>query len=307
MSQRRVTLVEMGLRDGLQNESVVLSLATRKKLAKALLRAGAHRIELGAFVKPTKVPQMKDSKKLIQGLFDEVPLKELSGASALVPNTYGMEQALETPLREVAFFTAASETFCQKNIDCSVAESLERLKPVLSLANAHKVKVRGYVSTGFGCPFEGKISDSRVISLVETLLDMGCYEVSLGDTIGVASPWQVEHLLEKLLKRTPAKQIAGHFHDTRGTALANIAKAYDMGVHIFDSSLGGIGGCPYAPGATGNVATEDVVYMFEKSGIDTGLDLKKLVEISKWLGQTMKKDLPSKLSHVPFTKASSIS
>ena len=226
---------------------------------------------------------MKDSKKLIQKIYQSHPAKRLSLCSALVPNEHGFIDALETSLQEVAVFTAASETFCQKNIDCSIRESLQRFQPVMRSARLNGIRVRGYVSTGFGCPYEGNVDPSKVVSLVMKLLDMGCFEISLGDTIGVASPWQVEKVLNKLLAKVPAHKIAGHFHDTHFTALANITKAYDMGLRTFDSSLGGLGGCPYAPGASGNVATEKVVYLFEKSGITTGLDLKKLQKSADWI------------------------
>jgi hydroxymethylglutaryl-CoA lyase len=297
---KTVTLVEMGLRDGLQNEAKFLSVSQRLQIIEGLLQSGVKRLELGAFVKPEKVPQMKDSKKIIQRSFKKWGLRKLSGASALVPNLHGFEEALETPLKEIAVFTAASETFCQKNIDCSIRESLERFAPVIKLAEQNKIRVRGYVSTGFGCPYEGEVAPKKVAELVHKLWDMGCFEVSLGDTIGVASPWQVEKVLNLVLKKTPVDKIAGHFHDTRGTALANITRSYEMGVRVFDSSIGGLGGCPYAPGSSGNVATEDVVYMFEKSGIKTHLDLKALQKLSLKISSMMQKKLDSKLSRVPL-------
>ena len=297
---RTVTLVEMGLRDGLQNEAKFLSVSQRLQIIEGLLLSGVKRLELGAFVKPEKVPQMKDSKKIIQRSFKKWGSRRLSGASALVPNLHGFEEALETPLKEIAVFTAASETFCQKNIDCSIRESLERFAPVIKLAEENKIRVRGYVSTGFGCPYEGKVAPKKVAELVHKLWDMGCFEISLGDTIGVASPWQVENVLNLVLKKTPVDKIAGHFHDTRGTALANITRSYEMGVRVFDSSIGGLGGCPYAPGSSGNVATEDVVYMFEKSGIKTHLDLKALQKLSLKISSMMNKKLDSKLSRVPL-------
>ncbi|MEQ1723387.1 MAG: hydroxymethylglutaryl-CoA lyase, partial [Pseudobdellovibrio sp.] len=218
--------------------------------------------------------------------------------AVLVPNEQGMLQAIDAGLKEVAIFAACSESFSQKNINCSIEESFERFIPVMKLAKEYKIKVRGYLSTCFGCPFEGKVSEQKVIRLVKKMHQMGCYEISVGDTIGVANTAQVESLFKKLKKVVPAKKLAGHFHDTRGQALANILAAYNVGIRTFDSSIAGLGGCPYAPGAAGNVATEDVIYMFDGMKVKTGLKLAKLIETNRWLQPLMDHELSSKVGRV---------
>lgn len=223
--------------------------------------------------------------------------------SALVPNDVGMKQALETGVKEVAIFASATESFSKANINCTIEESFERFAPVMALAKKNKIKVRGYLSVCFGCPYEGKVSEKKVIELATRLYKMGCFEVSIGDTIGVADPAQVESLIKKLKTKIPIKKIAGHFHDTRGTSLANILRAYQLGVRVFDSSLGGLGGCPYAPGSAGNVATEDVVYMFHRMKVQTGLDLNQYIETNRWMATQMKKELSSKVSKAGLPKA----
>lgn len=293
MSKEKVHIVEVALRDGLQNESVTVSIGHRIELALRMQEAGVQRMELGAFVRPDRVPQMQGSSEVISKFLREKPKGHFS---ALVPNSKGMLEAIKTEIKEVAVFTAASESFTKANINCSIEESFERFQEVLKMAKIHKIKVRGYLSTCFGCPFEGKVKEDKVVKVAERLLDLGCYEISIGDTIGVANPNQVESLFKKLKKRVPLKHLAGHFHDTRGTALANILRAYDVGVRIFDSSLGGLGGCPYAPGAAGNVSTEDVVYMFDGMGVKTGIDLEKMIQINQWFAEIMDKPLPSKMA-----------
>jgi hydroxymethylglutaryl-CoA lyase len=288
-----ITIVEVGLRDGLQNESTKLSAAQKVELATDLVQAGVTRLELGAFVRKEKIPQMADSEQVIRESL--LHLGKAQG-SALVPNEKGMESALQTGIKEVAIFASCTESFSKKNINCSIEESFERFKPVIALAKKNKVKVRGYLSVCFGCPYEGKVSEAKVIELAKRMIKMGCYEISIGDTIGVANPAQVRHLFSKLKRVVPAKKLAGHFHDTRGTALTNILTAYYLGIRVFDTSLGGLGGCPYAPGSSGNVATEDVVYMFEGMKFPTGLDLKKLIEINHKVAGWMGKSLPSKVS-----------
>jgi hydroxymethylglutaryl-CoA lyase len=208
-----------------------------------------------------------------------------------------LEQALETQIKEIAFFTSATESFAKSNINCSVEESFLRFEPIMKMAKKNKIKVRGYLSVVFGCPFEGSVDPDQAANLVKRLLSMGCYEVSIGDTIGVATPFQVKNFL-KILKRkkVPLSKIAGHFHDTRGTALPNILIGYQEGLRVFDSSVGGLGGCPYAPSATGNVATEDVVYMLNGMGVKTGIDLSKLVLVNKLLSDCMQKELPSRVA-----------
>lgn len=294
---KSVEIVEVGLRDGLQNEKEILSVANRVEFAQKLLSSGVKRLELGAFVRADRIPQMQGSAEVIEGVM-QGPLKKSSIFSALVPNMIGLEQALQTPIKEVAVFAACSESFSFRNINCTIEESFKRFEPVIKMARARKLKIRGYLSTCFGCPFEGKVSEDKVVRLARRLIDMGCFEVSIGDTIGVAHPRQVESLVRKLKKKIPVQKIACHFHDTRGTALVNIKTAYDLGVRVFDSSLGGLGGCPYAPGSAGNVATEDVVYMFNGMKIKTGLKLEKLIETNRWVSEKMGKTLPSKVGKV---------
>lgn len=296
---KKVTLVEMGLRDGLQNEAVHLSIAQRFALLKRFDEAGLKRVEIGAFVSPMWVPQMSQTGALVKKAIKARADKRLSPDmrfSALVPNQKGLENAIASGVEEIAVFGAASESFSQKNINCSISESLKKFETVVSQAKKNKLKVRAYLSTVFGCPYEGKVSQSKVLKLVEKYLDMGVYEISLGDTIGVASPKQVRDLLKGVVKITNEKKIALHFHDTRGTAIANILASLDLGFATFDTSIGGLGGCPYAPGAAGNVATEDVAYMLQGMGLKTGLDLDKLIKTTLWMNKQVGRQLPSKLS-----------
>lgn len=294
---KKVTIVEVGLRDGLQNEKVFLNLKHRLKMAAWLANSGLARLEIGSFVSPKWVPQMKESSALINQIYslrNQGQVFKKTQFSALVPNLEGMGKALQTPLKEVAIFTACSESFAKKNINCSIDQSFERFFPVIELAKKNKIKIRGYLSCCFGCPIEGSVSEKKVLKLANRLYQMGVYEISIGDTIGVANPAQVQSLFSKLRKLMPMKMLAGHFHDTRGTALANILMAYQQGVSVFDTSLGGLGGCPYAPGASGNVATEDVVYMLEGMGVKTGIRLSELVKINRWLSQKFGRPLHSK-------------
>lgn len=295
----KIKLVEVGMRDGLQNESRQLAIGQLYRFANKLIECGHVYIEAGAFVSPKWVPQMADSKKLIGKILkaqDSGKISKKIHFSALTPNMYGLEEAMSVGLKEVAVFGAASETFSKKNINCTIEESLEKFKEVCSVAKKRKVKVRGYISTAFGCPYEGKISKKKVLDLIEAYLDMGIYEVSIGDTIGVATPKQVRDLLQSVTPLKKVSKLAMHFHDTRGTALANISASLDFGIKTFDTSLGGLGGCPYAPGSAGNVATEDVVYLLHGMGYKTGLSLGKLVETTKWISKQLDKQLPSKVS-----------
>lgn len=299
--KKSVTIVEMGLRDGLQNEKTILSTADRIFLLNQLVGAGSKRIEIGAFVSPQWVPQMAGTKEIV----GEAMLLQKSGKiskkvelSVLVPNERGMIEAMASGIKEIAIFTAASESFTQKNTNCTIEESFARFEPVMALAKKHKIKVRGYLSTCFGCPFEGKINEDKVVKLAARLYKMGCFEVSIGDTIGVAVPSQVQSLVKKLKKVVPVSKIAMHFHDTRGTAVANVLAAYQMGVSVFDSSVGGLGGCPYAPGAQGNVSTEDLVYMFHGMGVKTGIDLNKLHLLQPWLSEVIQHPLSTKAGKV---------
>ena len=291
----------MGLRDGLQNESTQLSVDQRYDLYDKLVQAGHKNIEIGAFVSPKWVPQMAVTTELSALILSENKKRKIN-LPVLVPNVEGMLKAIDAGLTEVAIFAACSESFSIKNINCSIAESFKRFEPVMQLAREHKIKVRGYLSTCFGCPFEGKVSEAKVVSIVKKMAKLGVYEISIGDTIGVATPEQVKSLFKKLKKIVPISKLAGHFHDTRGTALANILSAYEVGVRTFDSSIGGLGGCPYAPGAAGNVATEDVVYMFDGMKVKTGLSLKKLIDTHHWLQPMMDHQLSSKVGRVGLLK-----
>jgi hydroxymethylglutaryl-CoA lyase len=299
-----VKIVEVGLRDGLQNESSNLTVEQRYDLFEHLKYAGLKNIEIGAFVSPKWVPQMAVTTELCAMIMPEINAraKTAVNVSVLVPNVEGMLSALEADVPEIAIFAACSESFSKKNTNCTIAESFKRFEPVMAMAREHNIRVRGYLSTCFGCPYEGKVSEAKVIALAKKMHQMGVYEISIGDTIGVATPGQVTSLFKKLKKVVPVKKLAGHFHDTRGTALANILAAYEAGVKIFDSSLGGLGGCPYAPGAAGNVATEDVVYMFDGMKVKTGVDLAKLLEANHWLQPHMDHDLPSKVGRVGRAK-----
>ncbi|MEM7647471.1 MAG: hydroxymethylglutaryl-CoA lyase [Pseudomonadota bacterium] len=295
----KVNIVEMGLRDGLQNEAVHLSVLQRFQLLKKIDEAGVRRVELGAFVSPKWVPQMSDTAKLFKKSLRAQEQKKLNSQlrlSALVPNLRGLVDADKARVKEVAVFGAASETFSQKNINCSIKESLQKFTDVVGEAQKKKIKTRAYLSTIFACPYEGKIPLKKVLSLVEKYLELGVYEVSLGDTIGVGSPKQVRALLKGVSKMASRKKIALHFHDTRGTAIANILASLDLGYTTFDTSIGGLGGCPYAPGAAGNVATEDVVYMLNEMGCSTGISLDKLIKTTHWMNRQVGRQLPSKLS-----------
>lgn len=289
--KKSIKIVEVGPRDGLQNESRILTPKEKIAFVNRLSKTGLKFIEFGAFVSPKWVPQMSGSDQVAQSLKHS---KKQITYSALVPNLMGLEQALKYNVKEVAIFAAASESFSKRNINCNIEESFERFEHVMKVTKSKKIKVRGYLSTVFACPFEGVIPTHVVVKLTQRLLALGCYEVSLGDTIGVATPKQVEALLKSLKKaKVPFNKIAMHFHDTRGTALANVLKSMDMGIRIFDSSLGGLGGCPYAPGALGNLATEDLVYMLEGMGYRTGVDLNQLVKTHDWIQSIIGRPLNS--------------
>ena len=267
-----VKIVEVGPRDGLQNEKVAVDVATKVALIKQLVNAGLSYIEAGSFVSPKWVPQMAGSDQV----FLKLPADATTYA-ALTPNMQGLQRALECEVKEVAVFAAASEKFSQKNINCTIDESLERFAPVVSAAYESGVAVRGYISCVLGCPYEGSVTPDQVAELTDKLLAMGCYEVSLGDTIGVGTPGSTQRLLDRLLRQFPADKLAVHMHDTYGQALSNILIALQHGIAVIDSSVAGLGGCPYASGASGNVATEDLVYMLDGLGIKHGVDLQALI------------------------------
>jgi hydroxymethylglutaryl-CoA lyase len=271
---QKVRIVEVGPRDGLQNEAVAIPTAVKIRLIEDLAAAGLSEIEAGAFVSPKWVPQMADSAAVLAGLTRD-PAKRYP---VLVPNLQGLEAALAAGAREVAVFAAASETFSRKNTNCSVAESLARFHPVMARARSAGVPVRGYVSCVLGCPYEGAVAPQAVANVAKSLMDMGCFEISLGDTIGVGTPLATQRMIGAVAEHVPVPQLAAHFHDTYGQALANLLAALEMGVAAIDASVAGLGGCPYAKGATGNVATEDVVYMLDGMGIESGIDLLRLAE-----------------------------
>ncbi len=280
-----VRIIEMGPRDGLQNEKVPVSVPARIAFVEALVAAGLDTVEVGAFVSPKAIPQMASSDAVLRGV------SAIKGAEfhVLVPNEKGYEAARAAGAQVVSVFAAASEGFSRANINCSVAESIERFKPVLARAKADGVKVRGYISCVLGCPFDGEIRPKAVADLAVTLSELGCYEISLGDTIGVGTPTKARAMLRAVSANLPAGRLAMHFHDTYGQALANLYAGLEEGVRVIDAAAGGLGGCPYAPGATGNVATEDVVYMLEGMGIRTGIDMDRLLaatnEMSDVLGK----------------------
>jgi len=268
-----VRLVEVGPRDGLQNEAQPISVADKVRLVDDLTDAGLSYIEVGSFVSPKWVPQMAGSADVFAGIDQRAGVTY----AALAPNLRGFEDALAAGVKEVAVFAAASEAFSQRNINCSISESLQRFEPIMQAARSHGVRVRGYVSCVLGCPYEGKVSAEQVAPVAKALHDMGCYEVSLGDTIGTGTAGDTRRLFEVVSAVVPREQLAGHFHDTYGQALANVYASLLEGISVFDSSVAGLGGCPYAKGATGNIATEDVLYLLQGLGIDTGIDLDRLI------------------------------
>jgi hydroxymethylglutaryl-CoA lyase len=270
---KSVKIVEVGPRDGLQNETTCLDTDTRVQLITQLADAGLSYIEAGSFVSPKWVPQMAGSDKV----FDRLPATSSTTYAALTPNMQGLERALESGVKEVAVFAAASESFSQKNINCSIADSIDRFVPLIEKAFSADITVRGYISCVLGCPYEGDIKPQQVAEVADKLLALGCYEVSLGDTIGVGTPGSTEALLSTLLTHLPADKLAVHMHDTYGQALANILVALQQGIAVVDSSVAGLGGCPYAQGASGNVATEDLVYMLNGLGIEHGVHLQQLI------------------------------
>ncbi len=296
-----IRIVEVGPRDGLQNEKISLDLDTRFEFVEKLVNAGLKVIEVGAFVSTEKIPQMAQSEKLTQKVISKFSETRVR-FPVLVPNERGLEDALAAGAKEISIFTACSEKFNQANINCSIEESFERFEPVIQIAKKNKLKIRGYLSTCFYCPYEGKIKPKKVAELTKRLLKLGCFEVSIGDTLGAATPYEVRDVIELLRKEVKAGEVAMHFHDTRGTALSNILISLQMGIKTFDSSIGGLGGCPYAPGAQGNVATEDVVYMLHGMGFRTGIDIEELFKINKWLSQKINRDLPSRVGRALLPK-----
>jgi hydroxymethylglutaryl-CoA lyase len=290
---KNARIIEVGPRDGLQNEKTILETEDKEKFIDMLVDAGLSSIEITSFVRAPKIPQMGDAKELFRSISKKNYFSNIH-APCLVPNLKGMENAVELGVKEIAIFTATSNTFNKKNINATITESLERFVPVVDLANKNGIKIRGYVSTVFGCPYEGDTSVETLLDVMKSLNDFGCYEISLGDTIGVATPLQTKNVLEKVSSQFSMDKVAMHFHDTRGMAIANIMASLEMGATNFDSSAGGLGGCPYAKGSTGNVATEDVLYLLNSLGIETGVDIAKLSKASEFILSKVKKESPSK-------------
>jgi hydroxymethylglutaryl-CoA lyase len=280
---KNVKIVEVSPRDGLQNEKQLIDLSTKLSLIERLGNSGIKNIEVTGFVSPKWIPQLADSSELCKNLIRKKDINY----SALTPNIKGMELAIAGNIKEVAVFTAASESFTKKNINCTIKESLQRFKPVIELAKQHGIIVRGYVSCVLGCPYEGQVDTHKVAEVTEQLFKLGCYEVSLGDTIGTGTPSAAKNMLLACMNIAPLEKLALHFHNTYGQALANIYACLELGANIIDASVAGLGGCPYAKGASGNIATEDVVYMLNGMNIDTGIDFKKLVETGQWISQKL--------------------
>jgi len=297
----RVKIVEVGPRDGLQNEKQSVTTDTKLELIERLGQSGLRVIEATAFVSPKWVPQMGDHSEVMQRL------KARPGISypVLAPNLRGYEAAVAAGAREVAVFAAASESFSKRNINCSIAESIERFKPVFAAAARDGIKVRGYVSCVVGCPYEGAIAPEPVADVSWQLFDLGSYEVSLGDTIGVGTPASVIRMLDAVAKRVPRERLAGHYHDTYGMAAANVLASHQFGLRVFDSSISGLGGCPYANGASGNVATEDIVYLLSGLGAQTGVDLDSLIDTSAWISAQLGREPGSKVTRALLAKRKS--
>ena len=295
---RAVRMVEVGPRDGLQNEPDPVPTATKIELIERLAASGLRVVEAGAFVSPKWIPQMADSAAVLAGL------RRRRGVSypVLVPNMKGYEAAIAAKAEEIAVFAAVSEQFSRRNINCSIAESIDRFAPVAAAARKDGIRVRGYVSCVLGCPYEGAVAPTKVVEVSARLLELGCYEVSLGDTIGVGTPGKAQAMIEVVAAKLPRERLAVHFHDTYGQALANILAALECGIAVVDSSVAGLGGCPYAPGASGNVASEDVLYMLEGLGIETGVDMGKLAAAGRFISDALGRPTASKVGRALAAK-----
>jgi len=292
MIPEKIQIVEVGPRDGLQNEKEWVPTETKIILIDKLADAGLTKIEATSFVSPKWVPQFKDAREVFTGI------KRISGVSypVLTPNMKGFERALEANAKEIAVFIAASEAFSQKNTNCSIEESINRFRPVLKEAQKNNILVRGYISCVLGCPYQGNVALENVVNLADEMDEMGCFQISLGDTIGAGTPVQAKSMVQKVSEKVPISKLALHFHDTRGQALANIYACLELGVTTIDSSVAGLGGCPYAKGATGNVATEDVVFMLHGMGIETGIDLNKLIKTGRFISDVLGRVPQSRVS-----------
>lgn len=295
---KRVRMVEVGPRDGLQNEATTVPAAIKIALIERLADAGLKTVEAGSFVSPKWIPQMADTAEVLAGLH------RAPGVSypVLVPNMKGFEGAVASHCDEVAVFAAASESFSRRNTNCSIAESFERIAPVAEAARTKNIRVRGYISTVVDCPYEGPIAPRAVAEVAAKLWEFGCYEISLGDTIGTGTPSRIQAMLDAVAAKVPVAKLAGHYHDTYGQALANVLASLERGVATFDSSVAGLGGCPYAPGATGNVASEDVLYMLDGLGIETGIDLAKLAAAGRFISAALGREPASKVARALAAK-----
>lgn len=292
MIPEKIQIVEVGPRDGLQNEKEWVPTETKISLIEKLADAGLTKIEATSFVSPKWVPQLKDAHEVFTGI------KRIAGVSypVLTPNMKGFERALEADAKEIAVFSAASEAFSQKNTNCSIEESINRFRPVLEEAQKNNIQVRGYISCVLGCPYQGHVPVEDVINLAAKMIEMGCFQISLGDTIGAGTPVQAKSMVQKVAEKVPVSKLALHFHDTRGQALANIYACLELGITVIDASVAGLGGCPYAKGATGNVATEDVVFMLHGMDIETGIDLNKLIETGRFISGVLGRVPQSRVS-----------
>ncbi len=292
MIPEKIQIVEVGPRDGLQNEKEWVPTETKISLIEKLADAGLTKIEATSFVSPKWVPQLKDAHEVFTGI------KRISDVSypVLTPNMKGFERALEADAKEIAVFSAASEAFTQKNTNCSIEESINRFRPILEEAKKTNIPVRGYISCVLGCPYQGNVAVEDVVNIAAKMTEMGCFQISLGDTIGAGTPVQAKRMVQKVSEKVPVSKLALHFHDTRGQALANIFACLELGVTVIDASVAGLGGCPYAKGATGNVATEDVVFMLHGMDIETGIDLNKLIETGRFISDVLGRVPQSRVS-----------
>jgi hydroxymethylglutaryl-CoA lyase len=298
---KKVKIVEVGPRDGLQNEKTIISLEDKLEYIRLLSLSGIQTIEATSFVRPDKIPQMGDAGSLFRELKKLNNFNEIN-FPCLIPNIKGFNLASDVGVKEISLFSATSNEFTKKNINCTIDESFARMEEVAAEAKKNNLRIRGYISTAFGCPYAGDMPVNKLISVIEKFLSLGVYEISIGDTIGVATPLQVNSYLLEVLKTIDISKVAMHFHDTRGMALSNILVSLEKGISIFDSSSGGLGGCPYAKGSTGNIATEDVLYLTNSLGIDTGVNLKKVVEASQFILGKVQKTSPSKYFQTLITK-----